>query len=108
MNKHLTFLMCCLVIFFAWNGLSNKIHADGANKNQGSDEVVVISNPKTPAKKMRIVFNEELSIGEVEDAPDHHACKREQESVCHNEYGRGKRGPECKDGEPVGIHPGGN
>ena len=66
MNKHLTFLMCCLVIFFAWNGLSNKIHADGANKNQGSDEVVVISNPKTPAKKMRIVFNEELSIGEVE------------------------------------------
>lgn len=53
-------------IFLGWNGLSNKIHAGGADINQESDEVVVVSNPKTPGTKMRIVFKEELSIGEVE------------------------------------------
>ncbi len=36
------------------------------NSAQKSDDVVVISNPKTPAHKMRIVFKEELSIGEFE------------------------------------------
>jgi len=33
---------------------------------QKADDVVVVSNPKTPELNMRIVFNEELSIGEVE------------------------------------------
>ncbi|MDH5467562.1 MAG: 6-bladed beta-propeller [Candidatus Aminicenantes bacterium] len=33
---------------------------------QKSEDVVVISNPKTPAHKMRIVFQEELTIGEFE------------------------------------------
>lgn len=33
---------------------------------QKSEDVVVISNPKTPAHKMRIVFEEELTIGEFE------------------------------------------
>ena len=33
---------------------------------QKSEDVVVISNPKTPAHNMRIVFKEELSIGEFE------------------------------------------
>ena len=46
-----------IATLLALNGLPEKIHAD---------EVVVISNPKTPALKMRIVFKEELSIGEVE------------------------------------------
>ncbi len=36
------------------------------NRIQESDDVVVVSNPKTPELKMRIVFKEELSIGEVE------------------------------------------
>jgi len=33
---------------------------------QKAEDVAVISNPKTPAHQMRIVFKEELSIGEVE------------------------------------------
>jgi hypothetical protein len=33
---------------------------------QKSEDVVVVSNPKTPAHQMRIVFKEELTIGEVE------------------------------------------
>jgi hypothetical protein len=33
---------------------------------QKADDVVVISNPKTPELKMRFVFKEELSIGEIE------------------------------------------
>jgi len=33
---------------------------------QKSEDVIVVSNPKTPAYQMRIVFKEELTIGEVE------------------------------------------
>lgn len=33
---------------------------------QKAEDVVVVSNPKTPAHQMRIVFKEELTIGEVE------------------------------------------
>ncbi len=33
---------------------------------QKSEDVVVVSNPETPAYQMRIVFKEELSIGEAE------------------------------------------
>jgi hypothetical protein len=57
MMKYFSFLICFFVTLLAWNGLPGKVHAD---------EVVVISNTKTPALKMRIVFNEELSIGEIE------------------------------------------
>lgn len=66
MKKNLPFLMSFLAILFAWNGLSHRTHAGGAGINQESGEVVVVSNPKTPETKMRIVFKEELSIGEAE------------------------------------------
>jgi hypothetical protein len=33
---------------------------------QKADDVVIISNPKTPELKMRIVFEEELTIGVLE------------------------------------------
>ncbi len=33
---------------------------------QKADDVVIISNPKTPEFKMRIVFEEDLTIGVVE------------------------------------------
>ena len=62
-SKYLIYLIAtCLAL----NSLPGKIHADGPSDNQESDEVIVISNPKTPALKMRIVFSEDLSIGEVE------------------------------------------
>jgi len=66
MNKNFSSLICFIATFLALNSLPEMIHADGANKNQESNEVVVISNPKLPTLKMRIVFKEELSIGEVE------------------------------------------
>lgn len=66
MNKKITFIICFMTAYFVLNSLPNKIHAKGADESQNSDEVVVVSNPKTPASNIRIVFKEELSIGEVE------------------------------------------
>ena len=54
-------------IFLAVDYFPDASFADEMNTLQKSDDkVVVISNPKTPLMKMRIVFKEELSIGEVE------------------------------------------
>jgi hypothetical protein len=66
MNKNFSFFIYVVAAFLMLNGLPNKIHAEGANESQKSDEVVVVSNPKTPTANIRIVFKEELSIGEVE------------------------------------------
>ncbi len=65
-NKIYSFFVLFIVVFFALNYFPKKTHAKGMNRIQESDDVVVISNPKTPELKMRIVFKEELSIGEVE------------------------------------------
>ena len=51
-----------IAIVFSLSALIMAISFSG----QEADDVVVVSNPKTPELKMRIVFNEELSIGEVE------------------------------------------
>jgi len=66
MNKKFAFIICFIAAFLVLNGLPEKVHGEGADENLKSDEVVVISNPKTPALKIRLVFKEELSIGEVE------------------------------------------
>jgi hypothetical protein len=66
MNKKIAFIICFMTAYVVLSSLPNEIHAKGADENQNSDEVVVISNPKTPASNVRIVFKEELSIGEVE------------------------------------------
>ena len=65
-NKILSFLVSIIVIFSALNYFTKETFADEMNSIQKSNDVVVISNPKTPETKMRIVFKEELSIGEVE------------------------------------------
>jgi hypothetical protein len=66
MNRAFSIFICFAAAFFVLDGPQNKIHSEGANESQKSEEVVVISNPKAPASNMRIVFKEELSIGEVE------------------------------------------
>ena len=50
-----------IAIVFSLSALIMAISFSG----QEADDVVVVSNPKTPELKMRIVFNKELSIGEV-------------------------------------------
>ena len=65
-NKIYSFLVSIIVIFSALNYFTKETLAEEMNSIQKSDDVVVISNPKTPETKMRIVFKEELSIGEVE------------------------------------------
>ena len=59
----LTFL---IVIFCAMNYFPTETFAEETKTTQKSDDVVVVSNPKTPETKMQIVFTEELSIGEAE------------------------------------------
>ena len=65
-NKIYSFSVSIIVIFFAINYFPKKMHTEETNNIQKSDDVVIVSNPKTPELKMRIVFKEELSIGEVE------------------------------------------
>lgn len=65
-NKIFSFFVLIIVLFFAVNFFPEKTHADRSIGIQQSDDVVVISNPKTPESEMRIVFTEELSIGEAE------------------------------------------
>ena len=61
---YLSFLF--IIAFLAIPYCPKKTYAEVMHKNQESKDVEVISNPKTPELKMRIVFMEELSIGEVE------------------------------------------
>ena len=65
-NKILSFLTFFIVIYLAFNFFPVETAAKETPNAQESDDVVVVSNPKTPDKKMRIVFTEELSIGEAE------------------------------------------
>jgi len=65
-NKIYSFLVLFIVVFFTLNYFPKEALAEDMNRIQKSDNVVVVSNPKTPELKMRIVFKEELSIGEVE------------------------------------------
>jgi len=65
-TKIYSFLAFYIVICLAFNCFPAESSAKETHSIQKSDEVVVISNPKTPALKLRIVFTEELSIGEAE------------------------------------------
>jgi len=69
-NKIYSFLVFFIGVFIALNYFSKEIFAGEKVKIQKSDDVVVISNPEAPVPKnglkMRIVFKEELSIGDVE------------------------------------------
>jgi len=65
-NKIYPFFAFFLVIFTAIIFFQTKPLAEETSTIQKSDDVVVVSNPKTPETKMQIVFTEELSIGEVE------------------------------------------
>lgn len=65
-NKIYSFLVFFIGIFIALNYFSKEIFAEEKVKIQKSDDVVVVTNPKTPELKMRIVFKEEFSIGLIE------------------------------------------
>lgn len=65
-KKLILFLVFIWVIFLVIICLPKKTTNPENASIQKSNDVVVISNPKTPAHKMRIVFKEELSIGEFE------------------------------------------
>lgn len=69
-NKIYSFLLSISAIFLVINYFPKETFAEDMNKIQKTDNVVVVSNPKTPVPKnglkMRLVFKEELSIGEVE------------------------------------------
>ena len=65
-NKILSFLVSITVILLAVNYSPEESFAEETTIIQKSEDVVIISNPKTPAYEMRIVFKEELTIGEVE------------------------------------------
>jgi len=67
MIKKIHFLLTFLIVIFcALNYFPTETLAKETSTIQKSDDVVVVSNPKTPETKMRIVFTEELSIGEAE------------------------------------------
>ena len=67
MIKKIHFLLTFLIVIFcALSYFSIETSAEETKTTQKSDDVVVVSNPKTPELDMRIVFTEELSIGEVE------------------------------------------
>ena len=67
MNKKIYYLLVFfLVIFSTISSFQKEILAEETNIIQKSDDVVVVFNQKIPELKMRIVFKEELSIGEVE------------------------------------------
>lgn len=64
-NNIYSFLSLSILVFLATIYFPKKTHAEGMNVIRESEEIEVISNPKTPEFKMRIVFKEELSIGEI-------------------------------------------
>jgi hypothetical protein len=67
MIKKMHFLLTFLIVIFCTlNYFPTETLAEETSTIQKSDDVVVVSNPKTPETKMQIVFTEELSIGEVE------------------------------------------
>ncbi|MBC8357989.1 MAG: 6-bladed beta-propeller [Candidatus Aminicenantes bacterium] len=67
MNKKIySLLVFFLVIFSTISSFQKETLAEETNIIQKSDDVVVVSNQKIPELKMRIVFKEELSIGDVE------------------------------------------
>jgi len=65
-KKFILFLVFIIAIFLAIICFPEEPLTAENTSIQKSDDVVVISNPKTPAHQMRIVFKEELTIGEVE------------------------------------------
>jgi len=70
MNNRLHFLFgFFIIIFLATNSMPKKMFLKAKNPSQESD-VIVVSNPKTPflkkGIKMKLVFEEDLSIGEAE------------------------------------------
>ena len=67
MNKKVySVVIFFFIIFSTISSFQKETLAEGTNIIQKSDDVVVVSNQKIPELKMRIVFKEELSIGEVE------------------------------------------
>jgi len=67
MNKKIySVFIFFIVLFSAINSFHKEILAEETNIIKKPDDVVVVSNRKTPELKMRIVFKEELSIGSVE------------------------------------------
>jgi len=65
-KKFILFLVFIIAIFLAIICFPEETTTAEKALIQKSDDVVVVSNPKTPAHQMRIVFKEELTIGEVE------------------------------------------
>jgi len=55
-----------ILIFLAIHYFPDRPLAAEINTIQEFEDIVVVANPKTPELKLRIVFTEELSIGEVE------------------------------------------
>jgi hypothetical protein len=67
MKKNIySFMSLLIVIFLAMSYFPAESAAEKTPGIQKPNEVAVITNPKTPALNLRIVFTEELSIGEVE------------------------------------------
>ncbi len=58
----ISIILILLVIHY----FPDKPLAAETNTAQESEDIVVVANPKTPLMKLRMVFTEELSIGEVE------------------------------------------
>ncbi len=65
-NKFILFFVFICMILFAIICLPKETTTSDSPSTQKSEDVIVVSNPKTPAYQMRIVFKEELTIGEVE------------------------------------------
>ena len=65
-NKIFCLLFLFIIAFLVTQYCPKKTYAEVMNNNQESKDIEVIRNPKTPELKMRIIFKEELSIGEVE------------------------------------------
>ncbi len=65
-KKFIIFLVFIIAIFLAIICFPEEPLNSENTSIQKAEDVVVISNPKTPAYQMRIVFKEELTIGKVE------------------------------------------
>jgi len=65
-KKIYSFASLLILIFLAMSYFPAESAAEKTPGIQKPNEVVIITNPKTPALNLRIVFTEELSIGEVE------------------------------------------
>jgi hypothetical protein len=65
-NNIYSFLALSIMVLLATNNFPKKTYAEGMNRIRESKEIEVVSNPKVPEFKMRLVFKEELSIGEIE------------------------------------------